>query len=187
MLFPCRRNRARRWRRDVLGPDRRSVQRTRISRFASLLYSAVEWPSESLDGHHSFRSIGIRGAELRHVGSIYSILVASAPSYSRAHEIESSPPVPGKPQIDRTAHFRASVSVFIPSLCRPRWRDAAFTLVPIFHLPRNQPITPPRAHVPLAPRDILGPRTGSAPIGRRSLSRSTPGSGSARMPPQWAS
>src|SRR6185437_8306378 len=154
--FPCRRNRARRWRRDVLGPDRRSVQRARISRFASLLYGAVEWLSESLDGYYSFRSIGVRRAELRHVGSIYSILVASAP-------------------------------VFIPCLCRPRWRVAAFTFVPIFHLPRNQPITPPRAQVVVISRDILVSRTGSAPIGRRSLSRSTPGSGSARTSPQWAS
>src|SRR6185312_15997505 len=50
------------------------------------------------------------------------------------------------------------------------------TLLQIFHLPQNQPITPPRAHVPLAPGDILVSRTGSAPIGRRSLSRSNPGS-----------
>src|SRR6185312_3368397 len=39
----------------------------------------------------------------------------------------------------------------------------------------------PRAHGRETRRDILVPRTGSAPIGRRSLSRSTPGSGSARM------
>src|SRR6185312_10796686 len=50
------------------------------------------------------------------------------------------------------------------------------TFSQIFHLPQNQPITPPRAHVPLAPGDILVSRTGSAPIGRRSLSRSNPGS-----------
>src|SRR6185437_9329539 len=51
------------------------------------------------------------------------------------------------------------------------------TRIPNFHLPRNQPITPPRAHVLVASRAILVSRTGSAPIGCRSLSRSTPGSG----------